>query len=231
MPPLLLGLMLFGADVGVFVEVREDVSVAESLVIAEALTSAIARELGWSARLATPEWVACSDHASCLREVKAASDSEQVLMLKMFGTSTRVRVVAERFQLSEAPIAVAELDLARGADPASAASAAARTLFPGIRRSATAEVPLADRTGAPSDRVRWVPWTVIGASAVLGGVGVAFGASSAGVRRELERSAFSGDDYLDRRHALEARATAANVCIGGALIGGVVGLALFLAGA
>lgn len=229
MPPLLLGLMLFGADVGVFVEVREDVSVAESLAIADAMTAAVARELGWSARLATPEWVSCSEHAACLREVKAATGGEQVLMLKMFGTSTRVRVVAQRFHLSDAAIASAELDLLRGEDASSAAAVAARALFPGISRG-SGEIAMADRTGDRSDRSRWLPWTVIGASAVLGGVGVGLGASSASLRRELETTAFSGDEYLDRRSALEARATAANLCVGGALLGGVVGLVLFLVG-
>src|SRR5262245_50384683 len=102
---LLVGLMLFGADVGIHVEVREDVSLQESLAIAEALSAGIAREVGWPARIASPEWVSCgAERAACIREVKNATHTEQVLMLKIFGTSTRVRVIAERFHLSEAAI-------------------------------------------------------------------------------------------------------------------------------
>lgn len=227
MHALLLGLMLFGADVGIHVELREDVTLAESLAIAEALSAAIAQEIGWTGRVASPEWVSCSgDRTACIRDVKSATHTDQVLMLKIFGTSTRVRVIAERFHLSDAAISAAELDLLRGEHPEEKAKVAALALFPGIR-PIDPKISLSDGT-APVVRTSWVPWAVLGASAAALGAGIVFGLESTHGRHELETMVYTGQEYSDRRQALDTESTAANLLFAGALLGGATTVLLLL---
>jgi hypothetical protein len=162
---LALAFLAIGS-IAVHVEEIEDLRQESARQLATAIEEAIRARTGLDVRLAEEGIPLCTseDEPRCVEDVRKATGADAVVLLKLFGGPTTIRLVAERYDgSSRVAIRRAELSV-RLSDPWSiGAEETAAGLYPEIDR----RVPEAG--GGASVRTI-APWAVLG-----GGVACAIG--------------------------------------------------------
>jgi hypothetical protein len=195
---LALGSLLIAADVAIHIEAIELFEPARETMLLARLDGAI-RATGASPVI-DAERGPCPADRDCSSAIRTRTGASQVLFLRVFEGSTRIRVLGTL----ASPTGPGRLDVDLSRDPetwSTDLTSAARVVF-GASATPTAENrgELAHSSPLPaSDRSSLLPWIVLagGTAAIAGGVGFAISADrerdllSAGFHRPPEVAAIS----------------------------------------
>lgn len=218
-----LGVM---ANVGVAIEDTRGMSDDEVAVITRRLVVALDDRAGGAvADSAEP----CERADRCLDDRRRRTAARVLVLVRLIGVPTRIRIIAERIDADGTPRSVA-LDLARNRTtwPSSFQRIAAelfpeRLAPPRVARASPTEIakPPPEPEG-PSV----APWIAAGVGAAALVTGIAFGVSSQGARSDAASMPTTPEqlDGLERR-AID-HGIVANVAFSAALVAGVTGLVL-----
>ncbi len=185
---LAVALLAIGS-IAVHVEETEDLRRESARRLAAAVQDAIHARTGLEVRLAGEGTPLCTseDEPRCVAGVRDATGAEAVVLLKLFGGPTKIRLVAERFDgSSPLPARRVELSL-RLSDPWSVgAEEAAAALYPEVdpRRGPDHAAEASVRT--------IVPWSVVGAGALAAIAGGLVYATSAHEDDRLDAARMPG---------------------------------------
>lgn len=200
----------------------------------------------------------CADAARCTDEIREKTGASDVVHVRLIGVPTRIRVVAERASADAGPLRRAQADLTR--DAASwrrALDGVALVLFPAGDPAARAAVPeaappVAPEKAAPSAlpaaataidgatpaaaEPSFLPWVVLGGSAVALGLGVVFGIQAKNATEELQSPPFPERPELSRSDQQNqelqdsefSNGLAANLLFGTAALGVATGVVLLV---
>jgi hypothetical protein len=182
----LLGLWVVGT-IGVRLEQTVGVPIEAGLEIERALVRALTARLGGDVAIDSPDWAPCeAADTGCIDALRARMHADSVLLLRMFGAPTAIRLVAKLFGPSGSPTST-ELDL----DPSSATWPAAferlaKELFPSVDKPAPRVVIEEPRAKEPKGWVALAPWAAFGVSVVCAGLGAYFGVQSSHSKEQLD---------------------------------------------
>jgi hypothetical protein len=205
---LISSLLVASPAIAIHIE-ESDLAIDEAHQFAAWLQDAITARVGIKPSIDDPS--SCGAEDRCVPEIRERTGAQDLVMLRLVGGLTRVRVVADRIVSSTAAPArtavSAEIELARTSEgwPAGAAQIAQRLFAKGSLP------PLEPLTLAPppAGRASVLPWVMFGASAAALAVGVGFGFASNGPRDMLEAGPVENHAPLEQQ--LRQRATAATV--------------------
>lgn len=220
-----LPLLAYGAVVGLRIDDVTDVPLERAIQIAEGLGHAIENESELSAVVDDPSWSRCPQVGGCLAELRARTGAGPLVLLRIYGGLTQIRVFAERPGPEQS--AKAEVDLPLGGADAPPLQALVHRLFPDLPRRSPAPL-LLGQSAPPPPSPRLAPWVVAGTSAVALVVGVGLGLSSKAARTEVETVPHSDADIARLTAETQAHGLAANLLFGAAGLGALVAGALFL---
>jgi hypothetical protein len=187
----LLSLLASAPALGIGIEETSRVRTATAAQIARALGEAIERQAGLGSSVDEPVWMTCTERP-CAAEIRARARATEVVLLRIYGGVTKIRIVAERFSGEPLPASRGEADLplisSRWREPLARLAA---SLFP----SAIAfDATTAQLETARSTRSHAVPIALLaGGTALLAG-GATFAILAAAQRAdpptalELERA-------------------------------------------
>src|SRR5688572_8419299 len=94
-----LGLLLVGSGVGVHLEELGEMPLAEASSFADRLAEAIEARTGRRAVLDDPLWPACKESNRCVDAIRARTETEDVVLLRLYKGPTKIRLIAERLSL------------------------------------------------------------------------------------------------------------------------------------
>jgi hypothetical protein len=216
-----LALACVGSGVAVRVEDARGVSEKDLDLLTRALVQAVGERAGEEAVL--DRGPPCESADRCLGEIRARSGTSEVILVRLIGVPTRIRLIAERLTVDRTePVASAEVDLLRTQTTwSSQLSLLAERLMP----EPIAKKPLADALPEPQPepqpepplqrvapleprpatetRIDPLPWVAIGAGAVALGVGIGFGVDSHAARETAAMPPMHTPQEID---ALRSRA-------------------------
>jgi hypothetical protein len=185
-------------------------------------------------------WSECPRADHCLEDIRARMRCDSILLLKLQGGATRIRVLAElhaeprdvlriildvprdapEMEAALAPL-VAELFPSRAPAPPRAVEAPAG--IPPPRRIATAP----EARSSPRSPALW-PYLAFGASAVAAVYGVVLGLGSRDARSRLEHEALTRGEIAELDGRAHARMLGADALLGAAIVGIAGGVILIL---
>lgn len=220
-----LPLLAYGAVVGLRIDDVTDVPLERAIQIAEGLGRAIEDEGELRAVVDDPSWSRCPQVGGCLTELRARTGAGPLVLLRIYGGLTQIRVFAERPEPEQS--AKAEIDLPLGGADAGPLHALVHQLFPELPHRAPAP-QLLGQSAPPTPSPRLAPWVVAGTGAVALAVGVGLGLSSKGARTEVETAPHSDAEIARLTDQTQVHGLAANLLFGAAGLGAIVAGALFL---
>ncbi|MCC7383816.1 MAG: hypothetical protein IT384_18385 [Deltaproteobacteria bacterium] len=228
MPPiLLLAALATGGGFGVRLEEIGEVPREESVRMVAELGRAIERACGRRIAIDDPDWPSCLGVESCLDQIRSRTETEDVVLVRIFGSPTMARVIAERFRPGTGAPARTEIDVDRDPDRWRLAfDRLAPEICPEPRVEPRVEiVPSPALAVAKDEGSSLLPWFAFGASAVALGAACAFGASSVAARDESQRLDLSDDAFDSLADRTQVHAIAADtlfVAAGAGLVAGVL---------
>src|SRR5215468_265958 len=89
-----LGLIFTGATIGIHVDELKGVTLETSVQVTRAIARSIEAHTPYSARIDDPDWPMCSGEESCIASVRARLQADGVLIVRLLGSPTLLRVVA-----------------------------------------------------------------------------------------------------------------------------------------
>lgn len=129
-----LAMLFCGANVAVHVADAQDVSKSEIAKITAALGRAIEKRTGRAVAADTRHASPCTTLPECLAGIRTRTEASDIVLLRIFGVPTRVRVIAELWGDDQAPGPRAHTDLSRAAKSwAALFDHVAADLFPQLR--------------------------------------------------------------------------------------------------
>lgn len=203
--------------------------------VVSALTTEISRSIeahtGTAPVLDKEKLTGCTPLIRCINEVTNRTSAEHVVLLRIYGASTKLRLIIDRFDPRANRTNNAHRDLE--VDPRSwrpSIDTMMIELFP--EPIVEIQDPLPKQL--PESRVRtsadggggWsdvVPWVIIGGSAVALGVGIGFGVSSRNASAAIADMP-PGQDVSELSRRANDHATIANVLFVSSAVGVAVGL-------
>lgn len=222
-----LPLLAYGAVVGLRIDDVTDVPLERAIQIAEELGHAIEHDSELRAVVDDPSWSRCTEPGRCLAELRARTGAGPLVLLRIYGGLTQIRVFAERPEAEQKT--KAEVDLPLDAAGASAATdALVHRLFPELLHRAQAPLVLAPPGPPAPPPPRLLPWVVAGTSVLALAVGVGLGLSSRGARTAVETTPLSDPEIARLTDQTQTQGLAANLLFGAAGVGALVAGALFL---
>jgi hypothetical protein len=186
-------LLLLGATVGLHLERNVEFPLESALSLANAFGSAIEARSKKPPSLDDPVWSSCPERQRCLAEIAARTKSDDIVLMRMFGGPTRIKLIAERVRANEGrmdPVGKVDLVLERDATdwPEKLKNAALR-LFPEGAPSEARVHTIPARLLAPDTPPgppRVYSWISAGGTAVLGGLALGFGLVAAQAKHQLD---------------------------------------------
>jgi hypothetical protein len=230
----LLGLWVLGT-VGVRLEQTADVPLETGLEIERALVGALSSRLGTDVAIDSPDWAPC-DRAdkACIDGIRARMHADSVVVLRIFGAPTAIRLVVKLFGATEAPVS-SELDLERSSDTWRAAlDGLAKQLFPVVTRPAPAVTAEEPRAKEPKG-FSFAPWAAFAGGAVCAGVGAYFMVRQNQTKNQLDAEFAAvpfqpGPPARSMANDYATQQTAANTLMSVAAAGAIAGAILLLLG-
>lgn len=226
MTGLWLATLLVGADPGFAVHVASSADVAPrtALAVADRLEARLQARLGRPGVVSLSEWGDCP--RDCAGDVRRRTGAGTVVLLRLVGGVTRVRVVAERFEAGPRAITRSVVDLEADADDDwdVGLDAVAVDLWPDAPPPPDTHPALTSAGPAPAT-TRWAPWVTTAAGAAAVGVGVGFGVSSRDAGRTLESTVLDATtrDELEGRQRTHGLLANTLIVTGGvAVVGGLL---------
>lgn len=227
---LFLALILIRADVVVHLEEAGEVSIEEALAVCESLGAAITSRIGEPPQIEDVLWSSCDRSDRCISEIRARTSASRIVMVRVFGAPTALRVIAERFDTAaSARRETFDLPRDRAAWRALIAQAAEK-LFPEPppARAAVAVVapPLVD------DPARVAPYVLLGGTAIAAAFAIGFGLSNNDARSEIEQAGIvrADRDYQTIADRQYTHGLIANIAIGAAATTAVAAAISWLTG-
>jgi len=222
-----LPLLVYGAVVAVRIDDVTDVPLGRAIQIAEEFGHAIEQDSELRAIVDDPSWSRCTEAGRCLAELRARTGAGPLVLLRIYGGLTQIRVFAERPETEGG--GKAEVDLPLDSEGASAAThALVHRLFPELLHREGTRLGLAPQLPPGPPPPRLVPWVVAGTSVLALAVGVGLGLSSRGARSAVETAPHSDPEIARLTDQTQAHGLAANLLFGAAGLGALVAGALFL---
>lgn len=219
MAELILASLLITASVTVRVEDAPGVTPEETRLVSEALAAAIQERTGATHALDLARDYPCDREDRCLEEIRARTGAEEVVLVKLLGALTKIRLLAEAVNLGSGSRRNAQADLPREQEGWKAPLAGvALILFPGgiqqtISPRAKAAPPpatappaspetqrpqegttpaeLVAQGPAPAAESDPTPWIVLGTS-----IGVLAGGTVLGILAQDARDSLESPEYL-----------------------------------
>jgi hypothetical protein len=218
------GALLIGTTVGLHVEEADALQMDEAIGVVDRLGTAIERHTGASVVLDDTDWAkACRSEDVCLAAVKARTQADIVISLRLLGGLSRIRLIADRHPSDRSVLH----DLPRDPEAESTAlDSVAKGLFPEGRIQG--EVTRA--RSSPKASISAVTWILFGAGGVALIAGSGFGLSSNGAGDEIDSNIVAGEDYRDLRTRMHDHGVVANVLFAAAGVSIISGLVWGLAG-
>jgi hypothetical protein len=229
-----LSLALLGSGVGVHLEEIGELPLEEGSELARELGRAVERRTGEHFVLDDPLWPPCQSADRCLAAIRDRTRANDLVLVKVYGAPTKIRLIAERLELGAISGQRVELNVPRAREQwTPTLDEAALALFPkapiakredDAARAATAPPPQEEERWP-----LWVPYAVLGTGALALAAGAAFGLSSSSARDRAETVELSDEEYARTIDRMRAHGLAANILFGTAAAGLGAGLALLIA--
>lgn len=232
------------ASVALHVEYSRGVDPAELSQLTAEVSAAITRTSSRGVvidELGTP----CSSQTECVDAIATRSESEWVVLLRVIGVSSRIRLLAVAMQPGQPLARNAQVDLRRDSSTwATSLDPVLQGLLPAPQPVASAPPTLRPPAGPPPPRLDvsaapvqvqadegaispW-PWIAIGSGVVAGGIGAVLGVRAADARRAGEATYLPDDEFAQLEGRAISNGIAANVLFGAAAVGVVTGVALLV---
>lgn len=199
-------MLLVAQTVGLQLTASTDLPADEAQQLLERLRVAITAHTGLPVVVDDPLW-----------DGGARALTDEVVVVEVIGGLTLVRVVATR---GVRP--AIEADVARDEPDADVRRLAAR-LFPEGRVAPVVDVTATATVATGPAETSVAPWLVLGASAVVMGVGIAFGASSRSARADSQDPMLTMEEFDRLADRTQSHAVVADVSFAAAAIGALVG--------
>lgn len=227
-----VGLILISATVGLSVQQVDEVPLAEAMQLSSEIAAAIEARTGREVVIDDPTWASsCTDRDACAAEVRGRTGAQSVVLLRVFGALTLLRVAADRAEGNA--LDRIEVDLPReGKDRSEPLKALAEKLFPNAKPPPPRAADLAADPAPPladtEKKGSILPWVIVGAGAAAGLGGIGFGLSSRAARNDSQSPTIDDPTFDTLADRAVSHGTAANILfgVGAAAIG--VGLTLFV---
>jgi hypothetical protein len=236
-------LLAIGAGVAIHVEEAVNVPHETALAIASELRDLVERWSGES-RVVVDDivWTECARSDRCVGEIRSRTSAEDVLLLKLQGAPTRIRILAELHPMDESKTRKLILDTSH------APSERERALLPLVedffaRRSGSIAIAsTSTRSSSPTafglegiaperqkpQTAESLSYVLMGAGSVLLGAGVVVGIRAQAARSRLQHEALTREEISELDDQTNQRAIAADVLVGAAIAGIVAGVVFLL---
>lgn len=207
-----VGLLLLGSGVSVHLEEYGEIALEEATAFVERVQRAVEEKTARRVVVDDPLWPDCQERSRCIDAIRARTDTEDVVLLRLFSGPTKIRLIAERLSLDSARDSRIERNIPKEPEawPTQAADIST-ALFPetgAARAERIVDTSVADE-GVTVMAV--LPWVSIGISAAALGVGAGFGFSSRGARNALTGDApLEDQEFRDTFDRMQTHGRVAN---------------------
>lgn len=184
-----LGLLLVGSGVSLHLDEHAELPLEEATDLADGLARAIEARTNRRVILDDPLWPDCRQADRCLDAIRARTDTDDVVLLRLYSGPTKIRLIAERLSLDSLRDGRLEKNIPKEAGEArsDALVEVALSLFPESPAPTTSTQLI---EGAPEEEqgtgvLAVLGWTSIGVAGASLAVATGFGISSRLIREDL----------------------------------------------
>jgi hypothetical protein len=226
-------LVLGAGGVGIHVGELTNVTNEEAAAVASKLKAGAESWTG-APRILVDDllWSECTRADQCLGDIRARMQCDTILLLKLQGGPTRIRVLAELHDARKT-VERLSLDIPRAPSEMPAALAPLISEFFPKRAVPPAQIamplttPRPEASTNPAASTIW-PYLAIGAGLVAAGAGVVVGLGSRNVETRLDQESLTRAEIMELDNRAHQRALAADSLFGAAILGVAGGVLLIL---
>lgn len=197
-------------SVAVHVELVRDASAVERVDLADGLARAVAGLIGGDVQV-DDTTAACSDSPTCVAEVQARRGVQDVLLVRVIGGLTRLRIAVDRYDGKQL-VGTVQADFPHERDTWEHRFAGlARILYAGLAED-RAGAPTAVATPPPD--VRYAGWVWLGAAVVTAAGGGVLRGSSNALRTRIATEPMLTEERDSNESSAMVQGVLSNILIG-----------------